>query len=46
MYELQPAKRANRLVPIYIALGVLVGVPALYVVMLIAGAFFKGFLGL
>jgi hypothetical protein len=46
MYELQPAKRSNPLLPIYITLGILIGVPVLYVLLLIVGAFLKGFLGL
>jgi hypothetical protein len=46
MYDLQPTKRTNPLVPIYVALGILIGVPVGYALLLIVGAFLKGFLSL
>ena len=46
MYDLRPApKRRNVLLPILLALVAIVSIPFVYALLLIAGAFLKGFLG-
>lgn len=46
MYELRPAKPSNSLTPVYWVLGILVGIPTLYALLLIVAAFLTGLLGL
>lgn len=45
MYELRPAKPSNPLMPIYITLAIIIGIPVLYAALLLVGAFLKGALG-
>jgi hypothetical protein len=46
MYELRPAKPSNPLVPVYWVLGIVIGIPVLYALLLIVAAFLMGFLGM
>jgi hypothetical protein len=45
MYELRRAKSSNPLVPIYVTLAILIGIPIAYAALLLIAAFLKGFLG-